>query len=141
MQELFARAAAVETLTRATRTMINEHPLLAERLALVHVQFGGRHMDVDAAYEPLNQSARWPFAAYVYNPAVLDPVNVLLKISPFTFCLFNRSNASMRSDLAKAAFARGRVFERYTVWLQRSRVRTVVWHAEDARPFLLGGHV
>lgn len=74
------------------------------------------------------------------NARVLARYSPAPQVSPFSFCSYNKPNYTARPSEIRLAFRGSLIYHRYTVWLQNRQVRSVIWHTEDARPFLLGGH-
>ena len=84
------------------------------------------------------------YPVYAYNPSVYDKENLFVKLSPYSFCSFpfkENRNSTITAYQLKNSFRGPNFFDRYTVWLQRGRVRSIAWHAEDARPFVHRGYM
>ena len=87
---------------------------------------------------------------WVYNPSILDEDNLFVKLSPFSLCHPNSTSLSAPAETMAAAFSKALLKARFVVWVQRRhlpqhspayRIRHVVPHAEDGRPFRVGGRV
>ena len=135
----------------ATTNRIGGHPGLAQ---FVFATLRADRRTTVASRDPSKIS-------YLYNPAALDEESMLLKASPYSFCAHNHTavcSSTHQRQLSLRSYAQP---WRTLIWLQSPRshavpqnadspvlfdrdhalVRAVIPHAEDARPFRVGGRL